>query len=93
MDDGAKVKAGQKIAEAELHNIPIICDRPGYVKYEDLVEGISTEREVNKQTGQIEFIVKQHRGELHPQIMIYADKEFKELVGTYAVPSGAYHFS
>lgn len=87
--DGAKVKAGVKIAEWEQHNIPIICDRPGYVKYEDLVEGISTDREVNKQTGQTELIVKQHRGELHPQIVIYADKDCKELVGTYPIPSGA----
>lgn len=87
--DGAKVKAHTKIAEWEQHNIPIICDRPGYVKYEDLVEGISTEREVNKQTGQTELLVKQHRGELHPQIVIYADKNYKELVGTYPIPSGA----
>lgn len=87
--DGAKVKKGQKIVEVEVHNIPIICDRPGYVKYEDLVEGISTEKEVNKQTGLVEMIVKQHRGELHPQIAIYAEPEFNELVGTYAIPSGA----
>lgn len=89
IEDGAKVKKGQKIAEVELHNIPIICDRPGYVKYEDLVEGISTEKEVNKQTGLVELIVKQHRGELHPQIAIYADSELKELIGTYAIPAGA----
>ncbi len=87
--DGARVAQGQKIAEIELHNIPIICDRPGYVKYEDLVEGISTEKDTNKQTGLVELIVKQHRGELHPQIAIYADNEFKELVGTYAIPAGA----
>ncbi len=87
--EGTKIKKGQKFAESEVHNIPIICDRPGYVKYEDLVEGISTEREVNKQSGLVELIVKQHRGELHPQIVIYADKEFQELVGTYAIPSGA----
>jgi len=87
--DGSPVKKGQKIAEWEQHNIPIICDRPGYVKYEDLVEGISTEKDVNKQTGQVEVTVKQHRGELHPQIMIYADKEFEELVGTYPLPAGA----
>lgn len=87
--DGTKIKLGIKIAEWEQHNIPILCDRPGYVKYEDLVEGISTEREVNKQTGQTELLVKQHRGELHPQIVIYADKDYEELVGTYPVPAGA----
>ncbi len=89
VEDAAVVKKGQKIGEWEQHNIPIICDRPGYAKYEDLVEGISTERVTNKQTGQVELIVKQHRGELHPQIAIYSDKDFKELVGTYPIPSGA----
>jgi len=88
--DGAKVKKKAKIGHWEQHNVPIICERPGYVKYEDLVEGISTQREVNKQTGQTELIVKQHRGELHPQIVIYADPEYTELVGTYAIPSGAF---
>ena len=87
--DGEKVKTNQKVGEWEQHNIPIICDRPGFVKYEDLVEGISTEKDVNKQTGQTELIVKQHRGELHPQIAIYSDKECQDLVGTYAIPSGA----
>lgn len=87
--DGEKVKKGHTFAQWEQHNIPIICDKPGYLKYEDLVEGISTEKEVNKQTGQVELVVKQHRGELHPQIVVYADKGFKELVGTYPIPSGA----
>lgn len=87
--DGASVKPGEKIAVWEQHNIPIICDRPGYVKYEDLVEGLSTDRDVNKQTGKVEIVVKQHRGELHPQICIYADNNYEELVGTYPIPSGA----
>ncbi len=88
-EDGVKVKKQDRIGHWEQHNIPIICEKPGYVKYEDLVEGISTIREVNKQTGQIEFVVRQHRGELHPQVMIYADHNYEKLIGTYAIPSGA----
>ncbi|WP_213357562.1 DNA-directed RNA polymerase subunit beta' [Chlamydiifrater phoenicopteri] len=87
--DGERISKGQKIAEVELHNIPIICDKPGFVKYEDLVEGVSTEKVVNKNTGLVELIVKQHRGELHPQIVIYNDPALTELIGTYAIPSGA----
>jgi len=90
LEDGSKVKKGTQLAVWEQHNIPIICERPGYVKYDDLVEGISTQVEINKQTGQSELIVKQHRGELHPQIAIYADAQCSELVGTYAIPSGAF---
>lgn len=87
--DGSHVEPKVKIAQWEQHSSPIICERPGYVKYEDLVEGISTQREVNKQTGQVELIVKQHRGELHPQVSIFTDPDFTDLVGTYAIPSSA----
>ncbi len=87
--DGSRVTKKTKVGQWEQHSSPIICERPGYVKYEDLVEGISTQREVNKQTGQVELVVKQHRGELHPQVSIFTDKECTELVGTYAIPSGA----
>lgn len=90
LSDGSKVLKGQKIAVWEQHNLPIICERPGYVKYEDLVEGISTQRDINKQTGQTELVVKQHRGELHPQIVIYADPDYSELIGTYSIPSGSF---
>ncbi len=89
VEDASHIKKGEKIALCEQHNIPIICDRPGYIKYMDLVEGISTEKEVNRQTGQVELVVKQYRGELHPQIAIYGDKKCVELLGTYAIPSGA----
>lgn len=88
-EDGAKVKKGEKIGYVEQHNVPIICDKPGYVKYEDLVEGISTQKEVNRQNGQVELVVKQHRGELHPQVIIYSDKACENLIGSYAIPSGA----
>lgn len=88
--DGDRVSKGAKIGNWEQHNIPIICEKPGYVKYEDLVEGISTQKDINRQTGQPELFVKQHRGELHPQIVIYSDKDCTQLVGTYAIPSGAF---
>jgi DNA-directed RNA polymerase subunit beta' len=84
--DGATVKAKEKIAQLEQTSLPIICEKEGLVKFDDLVEGISTQKETNKQTGQIELRVKQHRGELHPQISIYSDKENTNLVGTYAIP-------
>ncbi len=89
IEEGTKIKKGQRIANIEQHNFPIICEKAGYVKYEDLIEGISTQKTINKQTGSAEIVVKQHRGELHPQMVIYSDAGYTELIGTYAVPSGA----
>ncbi|KPK32733.1 MAG: DNA-directed RNA polymerase subunit beta' [Chlamydiae bacterium SM23_39] len=88
-EDGAKISKKTKIGECEEYSIPIICEKPGFVKYEDLIEGISIQKEINKQTGAVEYIVKQHRGELHPQIAIYSDVEGKDLIGTYSIPPGA----
>ncbi|PCI78271.1 DNA-directed RNA polymerase subunit beta' [Candidatus Aerophobetes bacterium] len=87
--DGSKVVKGKLVGNWEQHNVPIICEKPGFVKYEDLVEGISTLKTINKQSGKAEFTVRQHRGELHPQIIIYAEKSYETLIGTYAIPSGA----
>jgi DNA-directed RNA polymerase subunit beta' len=89
VEDGAHVAQKQLVALCETSSIPVICDRPGYVRYEDLVEGLSTQRDTNRQTGQTELVVKQYRGELHPQIAIFADQECTDLVGTYALPAGA----
>ncbi len=89
LEDGCKLNKNQNIANIEQFNFPIICEKGGYVKYEDLVEGISTQKTVNKKTGQHEIVVKQHRGELHPQIVIYTDSSYEEMIGTYAIPSGA----
>ena len=88
-EDGMKVEKGKKLAQWEPHNVPIICDRPGYVKYDDLYEGISTQKDTNRQTGQVELVVKQHRGELNPQVVVYADEGLQDLIGTYALPPGA----
>ena len=89
IEDGSKIAKQIKVAEWEQHSSPIICEKEGYAKFEDLVEGISTQKEVNKQSGNVQLRVKQHRGELHPQIIIYADKDLKDLIGTYAIPAGA----
>lgn len=88
--DGSTVTKGVKFAECEQHNVPIICDKSGYVAYDDLVEGISTQKDLNRRTGKHELVVKQYSGDLHPQIAIYSDPECKDLLGSYAVPAGAF---
>ena len=83
------IKAGVKIGQWEQHSTLIICEKPGFVKYLDFVAGISFTRETNKQTGQVDVIVKQTGGELNPSMEIFADPDHKELIGVYAIPPGA----
>jgi DNA-directed RNA polymerase subunit beta' len=49
--DGAKVKAGDLIAEWDPYTIPILTEIGGTVKFGDLVEGITMEEKVDERTG------------------------------------------
>ena len=40
-DEGQDVKRGQRLIEWDPYTIPILTERAGIVKYEDLVEGLS----------------------------------------------------
>jgi DNA-directed RNA polymerase subunit beta' len=83
------VPVGFKVAEWDQHSSPIICEKPGYVKYLDFVQGISFIRETSKVTGKVELIIKQIGTDLRPHIEIYSDASCKELIGSYTVPSSA----
>ncbi|MDX1950491.1 MAG: DNA-directed RNA polymerase subunit beta' [Rickettsiales bacterium] len=51
VDEGSKVKAGQKLAEWDPYTIPIITEKSGHIVYRDLVEGISLRKVVDETTG------------------------------------------
>ncbi len=51
IDQGSKVKKGQKIAEWDPYTIPIITERTGTVVYRDLVESVSFREVVDEATG------------------------------------------
>ena len=51
VDDGAKVKKGQLLADWDPYTIPIITERSGLAVYRDLIEGVSIEEQVDEATG------------------------------------------
>ncbi|MCB1840647.1 MAG: DNA-directed RNA polymerase subunit beta', partial [Alphaproteobacteria bacterium] len=51
VEDGAKVKAGEKMAEWDPYTLPIITEKDGVAHYFDLVEGISVVDQVDEATG------------------------------------------
>jgi DNA-directed RNA polymerase subunit beta' len=50
-DENEEVKIGQKIAEWDPYNIPIITEKTGFVSYNDIVEGVSLKEELDEETG------------------------------------------
>ena len=51
VDDGDKVKRGQRIAEWDPYTRPILTEVAGTVEFEDLVDGISVTETADESTG------------------------------------------
>lgn len=75
VDDGDKVKPGQRLVEWDPYTIPIITERDGIVHYIDLQEGVSIREVVDESTGISNRVVvdwkQQSRGsDLKPMLSI-----------------------
>jgi len=84
---GQKVKVNEKIISWDPYNIPIIAEESGKVVFRDLIEGVTFSQEA-KRGGVREFIVLEHREDLHPQIVITDAKG--EMIAHYPLPAGAH---
>lgn len=75
VDDGEKVKPGQRLVEWDPYTIPIITERDGVVHFVDLVEGLSIREIIDESTGISNRVVvdwkQQARGsDLRPMLSI-----------------------
>ncbi|MSR74519.1 MAG: DNA-directed RNA polymerase subunit beta' [Planctomycetes bacterium] len=75
MADGAEVdavaaKKGVKICEWDPHNVPVISDVAGVVAFEDIVEGETMRWEQDPGSKKRRMAVMEHKGALHPQIVV-----------------------
>src|SRR2546426_11316714 len=48
--DGARIKAGELLAEWDPYTIPILTEMGGVVKFGDIVEGVTMEERVDERT-------------------------------------------
>jgi DNA-directed RNA polymerase subunit beta' len=64
-----EVKEGQMLCQWDPHSVPILCEVGGKVRYEDLIEGKTVKSESDA-TGHVRQTVVEHKGDLHPQIII-----------------------
>ncbi len=80
------VPKGTVLCEWNPHKIPILCEVSGTVRFDDVVEG-ETMRVERDPGGGTRFIIVDHKGDLHPQIVI-EDAEGKPL-DVYYMPERA----
>lgn len=70
------------------YSSPILGEVGGKVKYEDIMDKITIQEEMNVTTGRKERVIIEFKGDYHPQILILSDKE--EVLGIYPLPTGAH---
>jgi DNA-directed RNA polymerase subunit beta' len=70
---GDEVKKGQTILKWDPHRTPILAEKDGEVRFQDIEVG-ATVREEDAGQGKKALVVIEHKGDLHPQINI-VDKD------------------
>jgi DNA-directed RNA polymerase subunit beta' len=85
--ENEQVKPGAVLCQWDPHSIPILAEVSGKVRYEDIVEG-ETVRIEREASGHDRWIISDHKGDLHPQIVL-EDKDGKPL-DVYYLPERAH---
>jgi DNA-directed RNA polymerase subunit beta' len=87
VEENAEVKPGQVLCQWDPHSIPILAEVGGKIRYEDVVEG-ETMRMEKDAGGTVRRMIMDHKGELHPQIVV-EDADGKPL-DVYFLPERAH---
>jgi DNA-directed RNA polymerase subunit beta' len=72
--EGSKVKPRDLLAQWDPHNVPIISGKEGAIRYEDIKKGETMQEERDPRSGVNRRVIMEHKGELHPQLVIMDEK-------------------
>jgi len=84
--EGQEVKPKDLIAQWDPHVTPVISEKSGTVRFEDIVEEETMREEVDT-AGSIRKVIVEHKGDLHPQIIIVGKDG--EPLAIYSIPEKA----
>ncbi len=88
VDENATVPAGAVLCEWDPHSIPILAETGGKVRFEDLIDG-QTMRSEKDPSGHIRFVIMEHKGDLHPQVVV-EDPQDGRILDFYYMPERAH---
>jgi DNA-directed RNA polymerase subunit beta' len=72
INENQEVQVGQILCQWDPHAIPILAEVGGKVRFEDVIEG-ETMRVEKDPSGHERRLIMEHKGDLHPQIMLEDD--------------------
>jgi len=86
--EDSQVKVGDVLCEWDPHSIPIFAETGGKIRYEDLIEGETTRGEKDP-SGRTRMVIMEHKGDLHPQIVV-EDPKTGQILDFYYMPERAH---
>jgi len=86
--DGDTVKEKAVLCKWDPHNVPILAERDGLVRFDDVVEGKTMREEMDPGSGVRRRVIMEHKGDLHPQIVI--EDERGTPIALYPMPEKAH---
>jgi DNA-directed RNA polymerase subunit beta' len=73
VQEGQVIPPGTRLCEWDPHRTPILAERGGRIRFEEIVEG-ETLRKERDASGAERWVIIEHKGDLHPQIIIEDDR-------------------
>jgi DNA-directed RNA polymerase subunit beta' len=86
VDEGQSVAAGQLLCKWNPHVVPVIAEVGGIVAFEDIIPG-ETLRKEREASGAERWVIMEHKGDLHPQVLIRDEQGVT--LGVYYIPEKA----
>ncbi|MBK9118734.1 MAG: DNA-directed RNA polymerase subunit beta' [Phycisphaerales bacterium] len=85
--DGAHVPARSVVVEWDAHLTPMLAEKAGFVRFQDIIEGETVRLEKEGREGS-KWIVIEHKGDKHPRIII--EDSNGEILDFHHLPAKAY---
>src|SRR5262249_44980094 len=87
VEEGQQVQPGQVLCKWDPHMTPILAEVGGRIRFDEIEEG-ETLRKERDPSGLERWVIMEHKGDLHPQIVIEDDRG--QSLAFYYVPEKAH---
>jgi DNA-directed RNA polymerase subunit beta' len=88
VEAGMTIAVGTLLCKWDPHITPIIAEVTGKVRYDEITEDFTLRKERDKDTGAERWVIMEHKGDLHPQILL--EDERGQILMSYYMPEKAF---
>ncbi len=87
-EEGKKVPKGSTFVKWDPYMTPTLTEVSGKVKYEDIIDGVTMNEEMDTVSKLKTRVIVEHKGDYHPQILIFDKND--DVAAIYSIPAGAH---